>query len=611
MRLGIKNCLFFLCLFLFCSIKDLYAQNKSQPFEGVPGWLETQNQRLEWFQHARFGVFIHWGLYSAAGGEFKGETYPQHYAEWIQAWGKIPSKEYSEFLKPQFTLRHFDPKEWAKLVKKSGAKYMILTSRHHEGFSLFNSKQPFSVQNDVTGTANLSPAGRDLYAEIMEAFQNEGLKTGAYYSLLDWQHPDSYEAFQYNPNLNGHVPNHELYKEYIYGQIKEIATNYGRLDVLWPDFSSPKHEGEHWGTKRILTDLIKWQPNILINNRFWNGLENKNGDIGTPEKYVPPTGISGTNWEVNHTMNESYGYSKHDNNWKTFPEIMRLFVETVSKGGNFLLNVGPDGDGKFPDQAVEILEKVGKWMDVNSESIYGTQASPFKKLDWGYCTIKGNKLYLHVFDIPHNNIINVPIKNEVKNMYELGSENSVLEVLSEQMSKGVKVPTFSLNDGPKVLVMEVVGNLDVEETIGQAQSDGRIILSADNADIESIHGIKIQGASHNFKRPNALAEWTHTEDKVSWKAKVQRPGEYEVYIQYLPKEKNAGTVSFRCGDNDLNYTFEAKEGKDFEEVRIGSIEIAQKSIGEPFVIFKLIATNIEGNSLPEISAVSLVPKNNE
>lgn len=597
-------------LFLLLSVNDLTAQSKSEPFEGVPGWLETQEKRLAWFQEARFGVFIHWGLYSAAGGVFKGETYPQHYAEWIQTWGKIPSKQYTEHLKPKFTLQDFDPKQWARLVRKSGAKYMVLTSRHHEGFSLFNSDQPFALHNEVTGTANLSPDGRDLYREIMEAFQQEGLKTGAYYSLLDWQHPDSYEAFQLNPNPTGHVPDHERYKDYMYGQIKELANNYGALDVLWADFSSKEHEGESWGTKRILTDLIKWQPNILINNRFWNGLENKNGDIGTPEKYVPPTGISGTNWEVNHTMNESYGYSAHDQNWKSFPQIMRLLVETVSKGGNFLLNVGPDGNGKIPDQAVEILERVGKWMSVNGESIYGTQASPFRKLDWGYCTIKGDKLYLHVFDIPQGNVINVPLKNAVKSLYEMGSKDGSMDVVPQEMGLGISVPTFSLEDGPKVLVMEVEGALEVEESVAQALSDGRIVLSADNADIHTTHGMKISGARHDFKRPNALAGWTHTDDKVSWRVKIQRPGRYDVLIQHLPLPTTGGTVVFHTDAGKVTYSFEGKEGKSFEEVKMGTIEIPQKAIGEPFVSFVLEATTIDGNGLPEISAVSLVPTEN-
>src|SRR5690606_37699473 len=180
----------------------------------------------------------------------------------------------------------------------------------------------------------------------------------------------------------------------------------------------------------------------------------------------------------------------------------------------------------------------------------------------------------------------------------------------QEMGLGISVPTFSLEDGPKVLVMEVEGALEVEESVAQALSDGRIVLSADNADIYTAHGMKISGARHDFKRPNAFAGWTHTDDKVSWKVKVQRPGQYDVLIEYLPLPTQGGTVVFHTEGSKVTYSFDAKEGKSFEEVNIGTIEIPQKAIGEPFVPFVLEATIIDEKGLPEISAVSLVPKEN-
>ncbi|HAT94022.1 MAG TPA: hypothetical protein DCS36_16910, partial [Sphingobacterium sp.] len=528
---------------LLCMTDVAISQTKSPPYEGVAGWQETQDKRMEWFKEARFGLFIHWGLYSAAGGSFEGKQYPQHYAEWIQTWGKIPSKQYAEVLKPKFTLGSFDPKSWARLAKKTGMKYMVLTSRHHEGFSLFNSQQPYALKNDVTGTANLSPKGRDLYREIMDAFRQEGMKVGAYYSLLDWQHPDSYEAFQLNPNVNKHQPDHERYKAYLYGQIKELAQNYGRLDVLWPDFSSKQHEGEAWGTKHILTDLIKWQPNIIINNRFWNGLENKNGDIGTPEKYIPPTGLPGMYWEVSHTMNESYGYSAHDQNWKSFPKIMQLFVETVSKGGNFLLNVGPDGDGAIPEPAVRIMEQIGEWMKVNGESIYGTTASPFQALDWGYCTQKNGKLYLHVFDRPADGKINLPIKNKVTAVYALASPKMNLKSTLENGRPAIPVDIFDNKKGPKVIVVEIQGKPIVEESLTQTQADGRIVMNANNAKLQEGKGLKIIGAhTHDPNRPNAIGQWKDLADQVIWDIKIQKPGKYRVLLNYLPNPKHQGKI---------------------------------------------------------------------
>ncbi|WON94945.1 alpha-L-fucosidase [Sphingobacterium sp. UGAL515B_05] len=593
---------------LLCMTDVAISQTKSPPYEGVAGWQETQDKRMEWFKEARFGLFIHWGLYSAAGGSFEGKQYPQHYAEWIQTWGKIPSKQYAEVLKPKFTLGSFDPKSWARLAKKTGMKYMVLTSRHHEGFSLFNSQQPYALKNDVTGTANLSPKGRDLYREIMDAFRQEGIKVGAYYSLLDWQHPDSYEAFQLNPNVNKHQPDHERYKAYLYGQIKELAQNYGRLDMLWPDFSSKQHEGEAWGTKHILTDLIKWQPNIIINNRFWNGLENKNGDIGTPEKYIPPTGLPGMYWEVSHTMNESYGYSAHDQNWKSFPKIMQLFVETVSKGGNFLLNVGPDGDGAIPEPAVRIMEQIGEWMKVNGESIYGTTASPFQALDWGYCTQKNGKLYLHVFDRPADGKINLPIKNKVTAVYALASPNMKLKSTLENGKPAIPVDIFDSKKGPKVIVVEIQGKPIVEESLTQTQADGRIVMNANNAKLQEGKGLKIIGAhTHDPNRPNAIGQWKDLADKVFWDIKIQKPGKYRVLVNYLANSNQHGKIVLSMLGQQLPWTFVTEKEAKFKEVVMGTIEVSQQVIGEPSTKVILQATAIEGDTLPEIASITLVP----
>src|SRR5690606_9463118 len=202
---------------------------------------------------------------------------------------------------------------------------------------------------------------------------------------------------------------------------------------------------------------------------------------------------------------------------------------------------------------------------------------------------KGDKLYLHVFDIPHGSVINVPVKNTVKSLHEMGSEDRPMEVVPQEMGTGILIPSFSLEDGPKVLVMEVEGALEVEENVAQALSDGRIVLSADNADIHTAHGMKISGARHDFKRPNALAGWTHTDDKVSWNVKIQRPGQYDVLIEYLPLPTMGGTVVFHTEGSQVTYSFESKEGRSFEEAKMGTIEIPQKAIGEPFVPFVLEA----------------------
>ncbi len=390
--------------------------------------------------------------------------------------------------------------------------------------------------------------------------------------------------------------------------MKELANNYGGLDVLWLDFSSKNHQGESWGTKRILTDLIKWQPRVIVNNRFWDGLENKNGDIGTPEKYIPPTGLPGMDWEVSHTMNESYGYSAHDQNWKSFDKTMRLFIETVSKGGNFLLNVGPDGEGAIPEKAVKLLKDIGQWMKVNNESIYGTTASPFQGLDWGYCTQKDGKLYFHVFDIPSNGSIEVPLASTIHKAYLLGSSKKSLKISKSAAGKTIQLPADFKGQMPMVIVAEIKGTPQVIQQQILTQKDGRIILTANNAKLIGTGGIKLIGATtHDPNRPNAIGDWSKKSDQVAWDVKIQRPGTYKIVVNYLPHEQKSGTISLSLGTNNLSYQLKATKGSQFVDVETGTFEISQQALGDTALKAELKALEITGNSLPEISSISLVP----
>ncbi|MNM69196.1 Alpha-L-fucosidase [compost metagenome] len=358
----------------------------------------------------------------------------------------------------------------------------------------------------------------------------------------------------------------------------------------------------------MLTDLIKWQPNIIINNRFWDGLENKNGDIGTPEKYIPPTGLPGMDWEVSHTMNESYGYSAHDQNWKSFPKIMQLFVETVSKGGNFLLNVGPDGDGAIPAPAIKIMERIGDWMQVNKEAIYGTTASPFQALDWGYCTQKAGILYLHIFDRPASGKIDLPIKNKVTVAYAMASPKTKLKVAVDKGRPVIPVDVFDIEKGPKVIVVEIQGKPDVEENLTQTQADGRIVMNANNAKLLDGKGLKIIGAStHDPNRPNAIGQWKDSNDRIYWDIKIQKPGKYRVLISYLPNAKHKGKVILSALGQQLPFAFAAENGTRFKEMELGTVEVSQQVIGEPSTRVTLEAAAIEGDMLPEIASLTLVP----
>jgi len=307
-------------------------------------------------------------------------------------------------------------------------------------------------------------------------------------------------------------------------------------------------------------------------------------------------------------MNESYGYSAHDQNWKSFPKIMQLFVETVSKGGNFLLNVGPDGDGAIPEPAVRIMEQIGEWMKVNGESIYGTTASPFQALDWGYCTQKNGKLYLHVFDRPADGKINLPIKNKVTAVYALASPKMRLKSNLENGRPTIPVDIFDSKKGPKVIVVEIQGKPIVEESLTQTQADGRIVMNANNAKLQEGKGLKIIGAhTHDPNRPNAIGQWKDLADKVFWDIKIQKPGKYRVLVNYLANSKQHGKIVLSMLGQQLPWTFVAEKETKFKEVAMGTIEVSQQVIGEPSTKVILQATAIGGDTLPEIASITLVP----
>jgi alpha-L-fucosidase len=363
-------------------------------------WRETPQQkdaRMKWWREARFGMFIHWGLYAVPAGEWNGKKYGGG-VEWIMNQAKVPVAEYRPLL-AKFNPVKYDPNQWVALAKRAGMRYLVITSKHHDGFCLWPSQY---TDWDVASTA----WGRDLLKPLSEACRRQGIVFCTYHSIMDWTHPDYLPRRDWDPRP-GVAPDFDRYVAHLKNQLAELVHQYHPA-VMWFDGEWEKTWNFTRG-KDLALYVHSLDPKILINNRVdatRSGMQGMSkgetaGDFGTPEQEIPPQGLPGVDWESCMTMNDTWGYSAHDTHWKSASQLIRNLVDTASKGGNYLLNVGPTGEGLIPPASVERLEAVGQWMQVNSASIYGTSASPFKKLPFeGRCTVKGRRLYLHVYRWP-------------------------------------------------------------------------------------------------------------------------------------------------------------------------------------------------------------------
>lgn len=399
-----------LVLFAWCSVLPVgRAEGPAIPAE-TP---EQRDARMQWWREARFGMFIHWGVYSVAGGVWNGQPVGGA-GEWIMNSANIPVAEY-ETLAPKFNPVKYDPAEWVRIAKDAGMRYIVITSKHHDGFCLFDSKVTDWDVVDAT------PWGKDLLKPLADECRKQGLHFCTYYSIMDWHHPAQYRGSDraYNPTRI-HPERKREYMDYMKAQLRELLESCDP-EVLWFDGEWPDWYTEADG-REIYAYLRELKPTLIINNRVGKGrkgMEGMNrgdqeyvGDFGTPEQQIPATGLPGVDWESCMTMNQTWGYSSHDHQWKSAETLIRNVIDTASKGGNYLLNVGPTGEGEIPAASVERLAAIGRWMKVNGESIYGTQAGPLPSTPWGRCTSKrladGTlRLYLHVFQWPENGRLTV------------------------------------------------------------------------------------------------------------------------------------------------------------------------------------------------------------
>ena len=408
--------------------------------------------RMQWWTDARFGMFIHWGIYSV----------PAH-AEWYMNEGHIPRDRYAEYAK-QFDPTNFNADQWAKIARAAGVKYLVITSKHHDGFCMFNTKA--TTYNVVDAT----PWRTDPLKLLSAACERQGIKFCVYYSIMDWHSPDQEAAHPdpehptYNPT--SFVPGQkEAYIEYMKTELEELITQYHPA-VLWFDGQWMNGWTDQDG-QELYRYLRALDPKVIINNRIKGA-----GDYETPEQRIPPDGLPGHDWETCMTINNSWGYNAGDEHWKSPETLLHNLIDIASKGGNYLLNVGPTSSGVIPQPEVERLLQMGEWLKVNGQAIYGSSASPFKEqLPWGRCTKKatayGTKLYLHVWDWPKDGKLVVPgLKNKIAKAYFLKPNwigwHQRLKTSNDSAGATISVPTDAPNKISTTVVLEIKGALDVE-----------------------------------------------------------------------------------------------------------------------------------------------------
>ncbi len=384
-----------------------------------------RDARMAWWRDARFGMFVHWGIYSGLAGNWNGKPADEPEGIFVPLKVRADTGSYAKAAIPTLQPKTGFAAEWAKLAKAAGCGYVVLTTKHHDGFALHDSEF-----GDFHAGAALN---RDLVREFVDACRAEGLRVGFYHSLIDWHH-DQYAYNRTNilphplkgdPYPNG-TRDHAKYVDFLHAQVDELISDYGKVDLMWFDYSAPDLQGqEGWRAFDLIQKVRAKQPAVIINNRLfrteesgWNmatgksgsTLDHQFGDFITPEQHIPAKNIPAGDWETCMTMNGTWGYNEHDHHWKSPEAIIRKLVDIASKGGNFLLNVGPTGDGSIPQPSIDTMTAIGKWMDTNAEAIRGTTRAPLGTPAFdGRITTKGKVHYLHLFSRPADGTITIAL----------------------------------------------------------------------------------------------------------------------------------------------------------------------------------------------------------
>lgn len=519
--------------------------------EAKNGWwaasMKTQERRIQWWREAKFGMFIHWGVYSLPGGEWKGKKI-NGYAEHLMRKEKISRKEYLE-LAHRFNPVQFNAEEWILHAKKAGMKYFIITAKHHDGFAMYASRfSDFDIRDQT-------PFQKDPMAELAAAAKKHGIKFGFYYShAFDWEHPDApgndweyrnpggdlnlfdgRNWYDLHPEL---LPSAQRYvNEKAIPQIRELLTRYDP-DILW--FDTP-HKLPLSENIRILKAIRETDPDVVVNGRLVRHAAANFGDYKNtadrPAEFYPVIG----DWEAIPTTNESYGYHQFDNSHKPVSHFIQLLANAASRGGNLLMNIGPKGDGTFDAKDLSILKGIGKWLVVNGESIYGTSASPLPLQNWGVSTLKGNKMYLHVFQYPERGKLYVGgLKTNSNKVYLLQQPAQLLRANNiDQNQLVIELPLTAPDTINTVVVVELENKI-AADTIAYYLAPGvfQSRLLAFDAQLKG------KGFSYGDGKTNRyyVEGWKSNEQSVTWKFYVAENLDYRASISYICNANSGGTA---------------------------------------------------------------------
>jgi len=547
---------------------------------------DPAGERMRWFDEGRFGMFIHWGVYAVPAGEWQGKPVVGT-GEWIMKKGKIPVADYKGFAK-DFTAAKYDPSAWAKLAKEAGMKYVVITAKHHDGFALYDSA--------VTGwdAADAAGAKRDLLKPLAEAVRAEGLKFGLYYSQAqDWNHPGGAKSGGpgWDPAQDGD------YDKYLAGialpQVKEIVGRY-QPSILWWDTPTDMT------SERVkpFADFMATHPEIINNNRLGKGFA---GDTKTPEQHIPPRGYPGERFEVCMTMNDTWGFSKHDRNWKSVRQLLRNLSDIASKGGNFLLNVGPTAVGEIPPESVERLQAIGHWMDLNGEAIYATQAGPFpRRLPWGRVTQKrgasgATTLYLHVWEWPEDGKILLPTVKETPSGGRLLAGGKPVAWKPTDDGLVVELPGAAPDPDVSVVRLDFPGAITVtQEPFIAPDAAGRITFGPLDADA---HGhwdgnIQVRGTGKDAY----LTDWTNPKWWLEYQIKTPKAQKWKVSAEVAAPEPAKLTLEVKKTSTPAEIAATGP-GLTWKKVALGTIELPA---GETGFEIKGVNENWKGLSIRDL-----------